>query len=77
VEKIIEDKLEDGQLDECDLTMKDLHEISESMKRSLMAMMHGRIRYPDGSSNSKHIRKEDTDDLDKEGGKEAPGGGRG
>lgn len=81
VEEIIEDKIEDEQLDECDLTMKDLHKIADVMKRSLMAMMHGRIKYPeketDGGPNNKYIGKEGTDSTNKEGGKKAPREGRG
>ena len=46
VTRIILDKLKDGQLDECDLTIKDLDDVKESFIRSLMAVYHTRIPYP-------------------------------
>jgi putative nucleotidyltransferase with HDIG domain len=45
-EMIIQDKLQDGQLDECDLTFKDIHNIQAAFVRILSAMLHGRIDYP-------------------------------
>ena len=44
--KIINDKFIDGQLEECDLTLRDLHNIQESFVRNLMAIFHTRIQYP-------------------------------
>ena len=46
VRKIINEKFIDGQLDECDLTLKDLHKIQESFVHNLMAIFHTRVRYP-------------------------------
>ena len=46
VRKIINDKFIDGQLDECDLTLKDLHRIQESFVHNLMAIFHTRVSYP-------------------------------
>ncbi len=39
-------RLQDGQFDECDLTMRDLNRIEESISKSLAAHYHGRIAYP-------------------------------
>lgn len=39
-------RLQDGQFDECDLTMRDLNRIEESIAKSLAAHYHGRIAYP-------------------------------
>ncbi len=47
VEEIINDKLTDGQLDESDLTFKDISRIRESFIRTLTSMLHARIEYPD------------------------------
>lgn len=44
--KIINEKFIDGQLDECDLTLKDLHKIQESFVHNLMAIFHTRVSYP-------------------------------
>ena len=46
VRKIINDKFIDGQLDECDLTLLDLHKIQESFAHNLMAIFHTRVSYP-------------------------------
>ena len=47
VQKIVNNKFIDGQLDECTLTLKDLHKISEAFMRILNAMFHTRVEYPD------------------------------
>ena len=47
VRKIIKDRLMDGQLDECDLTLKDLDAIATSFVRVLSGIFHNRIEYPD------------------------------
>ncbi|MGI6364397.1 MAG: HD family phosphohydrolase [Bacillota bacterium] len=46
VAKIVRDKLSDGQLDECDLTLKDLSLISDAFVRVLTGIYHKRIAYP-------------------------------
>ncbi|WP_059102659.1 HD family phosphohydrolase [Shouchella shacheensis] len=47
VDKIIKDKLEDGQFDESDLTLKELNDIKVSMCETLKGTFHQRIEYPD------------------------------
>jgi len=51
LEKIVRDRLSDGQLDECELTFKDLEKIISSMTRLLTSLLHARIEYPAGSTN--------------------------
>jgi cyclic-di-AMP phosphodiesterase PgpH len=46
VTKIIDAIVADDQLDECDLTLRELTQIRESMIRSLVAIYHSRIDYP-------------------------------
>lgn len=46
VTKIIDAILSDDQLDECDLTLRELTLIRESMIKSLVAIYHSRIDYP-------------------------------
>jgi len=46
VEKMINNKFIDSQLDECDLTLKDLHEIADSFVRVLAGYLHSRVEYP-------------------------------
>ncbi|NQT22545.1 MAG: HDIG domain-containing protein, partial [Candidatus Omnitrophica bacterium] len=46
VQKIINNKFIDNQLDECDLTLKDLNKIAASFVRVLTAVFHTRLDYP-------------------------------
>lgn len=46
VTKIVDAIVSDGQLDECDLTLRELTVIKESMITSLTAIYHARIDYP-------------------------------
>lgn len=46
VRKIINERFMDGQFDECDLTLKDLHTLFQSFSESIMHTMHQRIHYP-------------------------------
>ncbi|MDR5683694.1 MAG: HDIG domain-containing protein [Armatimonadota bacterium] len=49
VRRIIRERLEDGQLDECDLTFRDLDRIAQTFTRMLTSMFHPRIEYPEVS----------------------------
>lgn len=46
VQKIINKIFLDGQLDECELTLRDLHEIASSFNKILNGIYHHRIEYP-------------------------------
>ncbi len=50
VNDIAKQKLDDGQFDECALTLKELHTIQENLIKSLNAMYHARVKYPDQQS---------------------------
>ncbi len=45
--KIIDERLSDGQLDESELTFKDISRITDSFVRTLTSMLHARIEYPE------------------------------
>ena len=47
VTKIIDAQLADGQLDECDITQRDLRGIQSAFTRLLSGMLHSRIDYPE------------------------------
>ncbi|HAE38874.1 MAG TPA: hypothetical protein DCG57_09580 [Candidatus Riflebacteria bacterium] len=52
VQRIIEHKLKDeNQLDESDLTLKDIEKIEQTFVRTLTSMYHGRVDYPGKLSN--------------------------
>jgi putative nucleotidyltransferase with HDIG domain len=46
VEEIVSLRVKDGQLDDCDLTMRELAQIKESFTKTLISMLHTRIAYP-------------------------------
>jgi cyclic-di-AMP phosphodiesterase PgpH len=50
VEDLTRKRLADGQFDECGLTLQEVHRIGESLVKSLSAMYHGRVKYPDQES---------------------------
>lgn len=45
--KIIKDRLDDNQYNECDLTLRELDKIAETLKETVIGMFHSRIEYPD------------------------------
>ncbi len=47
VREIIHERLEDGQLDRCDLTFQDLDRICESFTQVLAGAFHRRVEYPE------------------------------
>lgn len=47
IRQIIKEKLSDGQLDESDLTLKELDRIAGAFSRVLTGIFHTRIEYPD------------------------------
>jgi len=51
VHKVINNKFIDGQLDECDLTLKDLEKISAVFIRLLCGIYHSRTSYPENKTN--------------------------
>lgn len=47
VKKLTMKRLLDGQFDESSLTLNEIHIIEESLKKSLIGIYHGRIKYPE------------------------------
>ncbi|HLO11925.1 MAG TPA: HD family phosphohydrolase [Pseudoneobacillus sp.] len=47
VRNIISDRLQDGQLNECDLTLKELDMVAHSLCQTLKGIFHSRIEYPE------------------------------
>jgi membrane-associated HD superfamily phosphohydrolase len=51
IESLVEDisrkRLLDGQFDECGLTLEEVRKICDSLVKSLTAVYHGRVKYPD------------------------------
>jgi cyclic-di-AMP phosphodiesterase PgpH len=47
IHKIVKDRLNDGQLDECNLTLKDIDKAGDAFLRTLNGIYHARIEYPE------------------------------
>jgi len=47
VQNLINNVFSDGQLDDCELTLKDLHKIAKSFNKILYGIHHHRIEYPE------------------------------
>ena len=46
VARIISERMEDGQFDECDLTLRDINQAQEAFVSQLLGMYHQRVAYP-------------------------------
>jgi len=69
VQKIINNIFIDGQLDECELTLKDLHNIAKSFNRILGGIFHHRIDYPEPVHKEREketVKKKNGDDSNRE-----------
>lgn len=52
IKSVIEHRLSSGQLDETELTLRDLDEMIESFTTTLRGIYHPRLEYPDSKKNS-------------------------
>ncbi|MBD8069191.1 HD family phosphohydrolase [Bacillus sp. PS06] len=55
VSSIISDRLQDGQFNECDITLKELDIVAKSLCETLHGFFHSRIEYPD--SNGQKVKE--------------------
>lgn len=53
VHKIIKSRLDDGQFNECDITLKELDKIAKTLNETLLGIFHARIEYPNELSPKK------------------------
>jgi cyclic-di-AMP phosphodiesterase PgpH len=58
IESLVHDiamkRLLDGQFDQCSLTLRELATVEDSLIKSLTAVYHGRIKYPDQRSTTSY-----------------------
>ena len=47
VEELTKKRLDDGQFDECGLTLEEVRKVGDSLVKSLTAVYHGRVKYPE------------------------------
>jgi putative nucleotidyltransferase with HDIG domain len=60
IDNMMERKIKEGQLDECDLTLKQIEQIKEAFIPILTGIHHGRIEYPAEPEKDKKAVKEKT-----------------
>jgi putative nucleotidyltransferase with HDIG domain len=60
VERIVRQRLEEGQFDDCNLTLRDLTRIKESFVTLLTGIYHPRIPYPPGAAEKPPAERERT-----------------
>ena len=60
VRKIIKDKLDDGQLDLCELTLRDLDNIAKAFMRVLSGLFHEREEYPEVKVKAREEQEDKT-----------------
>ncbi|MGD0917916.1 MAG: HDIG domain-containing metalloprotein [Thermodesulfobacteriota bacterium] len=71
VQRIISDIFLDGQLEDCELTLRDLHQIEESFTRILTAIFHQRIEYS-LPATPPSVKKRNNEDMDSKSAKTYP-----
>jgi hypothetical protein len=75
VKELINDIFADGQLEACELTLKDLHQIAKSFNNILTSIYHSRIEYPEKSQEKKKEKNGIAKDTDRQSAKkEIPNG---
>ncbi|RPI27180.1 MAG: HDIG domain-containing protein [Acidobacteria bacterium] len=52
IKRLVQSTIQDGQFDECDITLKDLEDISRAFVRVIAGMHHHRIEYPGFNFNT-------------------------
>jgi putative nucleotidyltransferase with HDIG domain len=62
VQNLINKIFSDGQIDNCELTLKDLHKIAKTFNRILSGIHHHRIEYPEKSSSINGKVKDESPD---------------
>jgi cyclic-di-AMP phosphodiesterase PgpH len=62
IDDIVKSRIDDGQLDDCALTLRELSRVKESFSNTLRSMLHSRIDYPkdDDSKSGQGNRRSDT-----------------
>jgi putative nucleotidyltransferase with HDIG domain len=58
VDSIVDARVEDGQLDDAELTLKNISQIKDAFVQQLLGMYHSRIKYPDNVVPLEQPRRE-------------------
>lgn len=63
VENLIEKRFQEGELDECDITLQELNKVKKAFVRVLMGIHHIRIEYPTEEKSKEKNRKSSEGNL--------------
>jgi len=58
IAQLLRERIKEGQLDDCPITLRQIQEIGESFKHTLMSMRHSRIAYPKQNEKSEGKKSE-------------------
>ncbi len=72
VEDIVRSRIQDGQLDDCPLTLQELAIVKDSFCNTLRSMLHSRIDYPKDDDRPSSIRRSASDRETSQGGRVIP-----
>lgn len=67
VHEIISNRLTDGQLDDCELTLREVHAVETSLVKSLCGMFHARVAYPSQKKSAANKMQNQTDNQTRTG----------
>ena len=59
VHSVLVDRLNDGQFDDCEITLRELHRVEQSLVKSLCRFYHGRVAYPKGEPKQEKTAQND------------------
>ncbi len=55
IDRMVDERLRDGQFDECELTLHDIQQIKEAFFDVLQGLFHPRVKYPDTVPTKKRV----------------------
>lgn len=66
IDELIKKRFEEGELDECPLTLKDLTKIKKAFLGVLVGVYHGRVKYPEAEKEKSERREERAKEADQQ-----------
>ena len=57
IENVIRERVEEGQFDECDLSLRDLRVVADSFATTMNAVYHPRVEYPEPTERERTARR--------------------
>lgn len=69
IQKLVNEKIDEGQLNNCDLTFKDINTIEETFTQLLIGYYHSRVKYPDQKEPEAAAKPENAEQAKAEGDK--------